>query len=318
MEKQNSQYKLYLSIVIPVYNEQENLEELFSRLKKTLDENKYSWELIFINDGSRDNSGEALIRIHNQNPQVKVLEFNRNYGQHAAVFAGFSAVEGEIVVVLDADLQNPPEEIPNLVKKIEEGFDVVSGLREKRQDSLLRKIPSFFMAKVISYATGVSMKDYGTMLRAYRRDIIENVKECQEISSYIPALANLFANKVTEINCRHDSRKGGKSKYSFYRLLKLNFDFMTGFSSIPIHLVSVLGLFVSLLGLGFGAFLGARRIIFGDQPGEQGIFTLFAILFFFVGIQIFSLGLIGEYIGRIYSEVRKRPRYFIKKKYIHK
>jgi len=318
MAANSDDYKFYLSIVVPVFNEQENLKELFTRLKKTLDAKKYSWELIFINDGSADQSRDILLRLHNQNHEVKVIDFNRNYGQHAAVFAGFHEVEGEIVVVLDADLQNPPEEIPNLVSKMEEGYDVVSGIRENRQDSLLRKIPSFFMAKVISYATGVKMKDYGTMLRAYRRDIIENIKQCQEISSYIPALANIFANNVTEISCKHSSRAGGKSKYSMWKLIKLNFDFMTGFSSIPIHFVSALGLVVSLLGLGFGAFLGIRRIILGDVPGEEGVFTLFAILFFFVGIQIFSLGLIGEYIGRMYSEVRRRPRYFIKNKYVHK
>ncbi len=311
-------YSRHVSVVIPVFNEQENLDELFSRLKKVLDEKQYDWELIFVDDGSSDHSQEILLRIHNQNPQVKVIEFNRNYGQHAAVFAGFHEVEGEIIVVLDADLQNPPEEIPQLVEKIEQGYDVASGLRENRQDSFLRKIPSFFMAKIISFATGVKMNDYGSMLRAYRREIIENVKECQELSSYIPALANLFAKKVIEVKCKHNCRAGGKSKYNFFKLLKLNFDFMTGFSSIPIHFVSIIGLFVSILGLGFGAFLGARRIFLGDLPGEEGIFTLFAFLFFFVGIQIFSLGLIGEYIGRIYSEVRRRPRYFVKKRYFHK
>jgi len=305
----------YISVVIPVYNEEDNLEELFSRLKKTMDERKYDWEVIFVNDGSRDNSSSILLRIFNQNPNVKVIEFNRNYGQHSAVFAGFSEVDGEIVVVLDADLQNPPEEIPNLIKKMEEGYDVVSGIRENRQDSWMRKIPSFVMAKIISYATGVYMKDYGTMLRAYRRDIIENVKQCQEISSYIPALANLFANKVTEIYCKHNPRHSGKSKYSIFKLIKLSFDFMTGFSSIPIHFVSFMGIIVSLIGFGFGVFLAIRRLIVGAEV--EGVFTLFAILFIFVGIQIFSLGLIGEYIGRIYSEVRRRPRYFVKNKYIH-
>jgi undecaprenyl-phosphate 4-deoxy-4-formamido-L-arabinose transferase len=310
-------YRRYVSVVIPVFNEQENLDELFARLKKTLDGKKYDWEVIFVDDGSSDQSREILLKMHNQNPQVKVLEFNRNYGQHSAVFAGFEEVEGEIVVVLDADLQNPPEEIPKLIEKMEEGYDVVSGLREHRQDSLLRKIPSFFMAKIISYATGVKMKDYGSMLRAYRRDIIESVKNCKEISSYIPALANLFAKRVAEINVKHSSRTGGKSKYSIYKLMKLYFDFMTGFSSIPIHVVSLTGIIISLLGFGFGIFLGLRRIIYGDIPGEQGVFTLFAILFIFVGIQVFSLGLIGEYIGRIYAEVRRRPRYFVKNKFIH-
>ncbi|MCK5708540.1 MAG: glycosyltransferase [Candidatus Aureabacteria bacterium] len=315
---QEKQYVRYLSVVIPVYNEEENIDELFSRLKKTLDEKKYNWEVVFINDGSSDQTKDILVRLHNQNSEVKIIEFNRNYGQHSAVFAGFNEVEGEVVVVLDADLQNPPEEIPILINKLEEGYDVVSGLRENRQDSWFRKIPSFFMAKIISFATGVKMKDYGTMLRAYKREIIENVKNCQEISSYIPALANLFAKKVTEINVKHSSRSGGKSKYSFLKLLKLNFDFMTGFSALPIHFVSIMGLFVSFLGLGFGAFLGLRRLFLGDLPGEGGVFTLFAVLFVFMGIQIFSLGLIGEYIGRIYSEVRRRPRYFIKHKFIHR
>ncbi len=305
----------YISVVIPVFNEEDNLEELFSRLKKTMDGKKYDWEVVFVNDGSRDNSASILLRLFNQNPNVKVIEFNRNYGQHAAVFAGFNEVSGEIVVVLDADLQNPPEEIPKLIDKMEEGYDVVSGIRENRKDSFWRKLPSFFMAKIISYATGVYMKDYGTMLRAYRREIIENVKQCHEISSYIPALANIFANKVAEVYCKHNPRHSGKSKYNFFKLIKLSLDFMTGFSSIPIHFVSFMGIIVSLLGLGFGVFLMIRRLIIGAEV--EGVFTLFAVLFIFVGIQIFSLGLIGEYIGRIYSEVRRRPRYFVKNKYVH-
>ena len=300
----------YLSVVIPVFNEEDNLTELHARLSLTLNASPWSWEVIYVDDGSKDTSWELLSRIHGQDSHVRLVRFNRNYGQHMAIFAGFETVRGQVVVTLDADLQNPPEEVPKLVTKLEEGFDVVSGWRQKRHDSVLRKIPTWLVAKMTSRVVGVQLKDYGCMLRAYRREVVEAMCASQETSSYIPALANLYAANVGEIPVAHAERAGGESKYSIFKLIKLNFDLMTGFSVLPIQMVSVLGVLIALMGLAFGIFLFVRRLVVGPEVG--GVFTLFAILFVFVGLQILVVGLMGEYLGRIYREVRRRPRFVIR------
>ncbi|WP_449246215.1 glycosyltransferase [Desulfarculus baarsii] len=299
-----------LSVVIPVFNEEENLAALQERLGRVLDGAGYDWEIIYVDDGSRDRSWEILCSFNQQDHRVRLVRFNRNYGQHMAVFAGMERSKGQVVVTLDADLQNPPEDIPKLVDKIDEGYDVVGGWREHRQDSWLRTLPSAIVNRLTSRVTGVDLKDYGCMLRAYRRQVVEAMNACEEASSFIPALANSFANSVAEIPVGHAQRGGGQSKYGLYRLLKLHFDLMTGFSVLPIQFVSFMGLIIALVGVGFGAFLFVRRLVVG--PELEGVFTLFAILFTFVGLQIFCVGLIGEYVGRIYREVRKRPRYLVR------
>jgi undecaprenyl-phosphate 4-deoxy-4-formamido-L-arabinose transferase len=220
---------------------------------------------------------------------------------------------GDVVITLDADLQNPPEEIPRLLDKIAEGHDVVGGWRQHRHDGVVRRWLSWAVNRVTSRAVGVTMRDYGCMLRAYRREVVETLRGCGEVSSFIPALANTFAGAPVEIPVAHEPRANGHSRYSPLRLLRLSFDLMTGFSLVPIQAVSVSGVIIALLGLGFGAFLLLRRLIVG--PESEGVFTLFAILFGFVGLQILALGLIGEYIGRIYMEVRHRPRYVIQRVY---
>lgn len=300
----------YLSVVIPVFNEEDNLAELHARLSLTLEASPWSWEVIYVDDGSKDSSWELLGRIQEQDTRARLVRFNRNYGQHMAIFAGFEKVRGQVVVTLDADLQNPPEEVPKLVRKLEEGFDVVSGWRQNRHDSVLRKIPTWLVAKMTSRVVGVNLKDYGCMLRAYRREVVEAMCASQESSSYIPALANLYAANVAEIPVAHAERAAGRSKYGLLKLIKLNFDLMTGFSVLPIQMVSVLGVLIALVGLGFGLFLFVRRLVVG--PEVEGVFTLFAVLFVFVGLQILVVGLMGEYLGRIYREVRHRPRFVIR------
>jgi undecaprenyl-phosphate 4-deoxy-4-formamido-L-arabinose transferase len=299
-----------LSVVIPVFNETESVEFLHRRLSETLAAIGKSYEVIYVDDGSTDGSDKKLGELYRNDPRVTVIRFNRNYGQHAAVIAGFERSQGDIVVTLDADLQNPPEEIPKLLAKLEEGYDVVGGWREGRQDSGVRRVLSFLINRVSSLIIGVKMKDYGCMLRAYRRPVVKRICECQEMASFIPALANAFAGSVAEIPVSHSARETGRSKYGAFRLMRLNFDLLTGFSLLPIQVVSFAGILISFAGLGFAAFLFVRRFIVG--PEVEGVFTLFAILFFFVGLQILALGLIGEYIGRIYMEVRRRPRYIIK------
>jgi len=300
-----------ISVVIPVFNEEENLRELGERLIRTLTGMGRPFEIIFVDDGSTDGSWQLLADLNQQYPQnIRALQFHRNFGQHQAIFAGFQASRGQVMVTLDADLQNPPEEIPRLVAKLDEGYDTVGGWREDRQDSIFRRLPSQLVNTVMSRVTGVKLRDYGCMLRAYRRSVVDSINQCQESSSFIPALANLFAQRVAEIPVGHAERERGKSKYGIFKLLRLNFDLMTGFSNLPIHLVGFMGVSIAFLGLLFGFFLIIRRIFVG--PEVEGVFTLFAILFVFVGLNTLGLALIGEYVGRIYREVRGRPRFVIR------
>jgi len=303
--------KVEVSVLIPVLNEEESLFELQERLKSTLNTIGKSYEIIYINDGSTDNTQRILEDFYKNDKNVKVIEFNRNYGQHMALFAAFTYASGDIIVTIDGDLQNPPEEIPRLIRKIGEGYEVVGTYRKKRKDSLFRRVASIIVNKITSRLVGVKLRDYGCMLRAYTRNVIDHINMCSESSSFIPALANTFAKRIVEIEVGHEERKKGKTKYSIFRLLRLNFDLMTSFSLLPIQFIGVLGFIIALLGLAFALFLIIRRMIIG--PEVEGTFTLFGILFFFIGIQIFALGVIGEYIGRIYQEVRKRPRYIVKK-----
>ena len=300
-----------ISVVIPVFNEEENLRELGERLIRTLTAMGRPFEIIFVDDGSTDGSWEILADLNQQYPQnIRALQFHRNFGQHQAIFAGFQASRGQVMVTLDADLQNPPEEIPRLVAKLDEGYDTVGGWRENRQDSIFRRLPSQLVNYVMSRVTGVKLRDYGCMLRAYRRSVVDSINQCQESSSFIPALANLFAQRVAEIPVGHAERERGKSKYGIIKLLRLNFDLMTGFSNLPIHLVGFMGVSIAFLGLLFGFMLIIRRIFVG--PEVEGVFTLFAILFVFVGLNTLGLALIGEYVGRIYREVRGRPRFVVR------
>lgn len=298
-----------LSVVIPVFNEQRSLLDLHHRLAQTLKEVGRPYEILFIDDGSRDGSFEVLRALREQDPRVRVVRFNRNYGQHAAIFAGMERARGDVVVTLDADLQDPPEDIPLLLERAAAGVDVVGGWRIDRQHGWPRRVTSWAMNRLTSAVVGVRMRDYGCMLRAYRRPVVDRIVACQEVSSFIPVLAVLFAGSTADVPVGHAPRRDGQSRYSFLRYLRLGFDLLTGFSLVPIQFVSLSGIVVAALGLAFAVFLGLRRLIVG--PEMEGVFTLFAILFFFVGLQILALGLIGEYVGRIYQVVRRRPRYVI-------
>lgn len=301
-----------VSLVIPVFNEKENLDELIRRCLETCTGMGKPFEIILVDDGSRDSSPQKIQQAAKEQDGLVVgVLLNRNYGQHAAVMAGFAEARGDIIVTLDADLQNPPEEIPHLVKKIEDGYDVVGSVRVPRQDTLFRRIASRIVNKAAQRATGVNMQDYGCMLRAYRRPIIDAMLQCQERSTFIPILANSFARTTAEIEVRHAERTVGQSKYSVYRLIKLEFDMLTSMTTFPLRVLSVVGTLVSVAGVGFGIFLLIMRIIYGPGWAAEGVFTLFAILFIFIGAQFIGMGLLGEYIGRIYHDVRARPRYFI-------
>ena len=301
-----------VSIVIPVFNEEANLEELIHRCLQVGRELRRPFEIILVDDGSSDRSVKIITQAAKQHPgEVVGLVLNRNYGQHAAVMAGFSRAVGEIVVTLDADLQNPPEEVPKLVSKADEGFDVVGSVRVPRQDSLFRRAASSLINKAVQQATGVEMHDYGCMLRAYRRPIVQAMLQCREQSTFIPVLANSFARNTAEINVRHDARREGESKYGLFKLIRLQFDLVTSMTTFPLRILSGLGVLICTLGVGFGIFLFIMRLIRGPDWAAQGVFTLFAILFIFIGAQFLAMGLLGEYIGRIYGDVRARPRYFV-------
>lgn len=302
----------YISVVIPVHNEQEVLEELYTRLTGSLDKIGKPYEIILTNDGSTDKSALMLKELHERRPdEIRVIEFNGNFGQHMAIMAGFERVRGQIVITMDADLQNPPEEIGKLVTAIEAGHDVVNTFRLNRQDSWWRlqvskwhnKIRAFMMPKL-------QMQDEGCMLRAYHRNIVDLMASTGESSTFIPALALTYASNPTEVGVAHAERSAGTSSYNLYKLIRYNFDLVTGFSVFPLQVFTMIGLFISMFSFAFVIFLGLRRLIVG--PEVEGVFTLFAILFFFLGIVLFGLGVVGEYVGRIYQEVRKRPRFVVK------
>jgi undecaprenyl-phosphate 4-deoxy-4-formamido-L-arabinose transferase len=306
--------KPYVSIVIPVYNEQENLDALYTRLIDVMEKIGKPFEILFTNDGSRDRSGTMLKEFHSRRPnEVRVIDFNGNFGQHMAIMAAFERVRGDVVVTLDADLQNPPEEIPKLLSAIEAGHDVVGGYRKNRKDTFFRKYASKLINSIRAKITNIRMKDQGCMLRAYRRNIVESIVASGETSTFIPALAYSFAASPVEVEVEHAARTAGASKYRIYDLIRLNFDLMTGFSVVPLQIFTLFGMIVSCLSILFVIYLFIRRLMIG--PEAEGLFTLFAILYFLVGVGIMGLGIIGEYIGRIYKEVRRRPRFIIREIY---
>ncbi len=303
-----------VSVVVPVYNEEGNLPELLERLGTVMEGLGKPYELVFVDDGSRDRSLEILKAAARARPgAVRVLELSRNFGQHQAILAAFQSVTGDVVVTLDADLQNPPEEIPKLLAKFEEGFDVVGGVRQDRQDSFLRKAASRLVNRATTVITRMKLTDFGCMLRAYSRDVVEEINRCDEASTFIPALGQSFARRPTEVLVAHAARRHGASNYSLYRLVRLNFDLMTGFSLVPLQVFGLLGTVVAVGGVAFGLFLFVRRLVVGAEV--EGVFTLFAILFTLLGVAMAGLGLVGEYVGRIYLQVRGRPRFRVRHVY---
>ncbi|MDE2625138.1 MAG: glycosyltransferase [Betaproteobacteria bacterium] len=299
-----------VSIIIPVYNEEDGLQALFDRLYPALDALAVRYEIIFINDGSRDRSPALLRQQFERRPDVtRVVLLNGNYGQHMAIMAGFEQARGERIVTLDADLQNPPEEIGKLLAAMDAGHDYVGTIRQNRQDSAWRRWASRLMNRLRERITRIHMTDQGCMLRAYDRKIVQAIVTCREVNTFIPALAYTFAARPTEVEVRHEERAAGESKYSLYSLVRLNFDLVTGFSVMPLQLFSLLGMILSLLSGLFVVYLVLRRLIIG--PEAEGLFTLFAITFFLISILLFGIGLLGEYVGRIYQQVRERPRFLV-------
>ena len=303
---------LALSIVIPVYNEEANLPVLFDRLYPVLDGLGRRYEVIFTNDGSADRSFELLQARHAARPDVtRVIDFNANYGQHMAIMAAFERVRGEVVVTLDADLQNPPEEIPKLLAAIDAGSDYVGGYRLNRQDSFFRTYASKVINFVREKTTNIEMTDQGCMLRAYKRPIIEAIVRSGAINTFIPALAYSFSGNPAEVGVKHEERHAGVSNYSFYKLVRLNFDLITGFSIAPLQYFTMFAMACCSGSAVFVGVLAIRRLFF-EYTAAEGLFTLFGILFFLMSVALVGIGLIGEYVGRTYQVVRARQRYHVR------
>jgi undecaprenyl-phosphate 4-deoxy-4-formamido-L-arabinose transferase len=303
-----------VSIVVPVYNEEAVLPSLFARLYPALDALNQSYEVIFINDGSRDRSAALLREQFQKRPDVtRIVLFNGNFGQHMAIMAGFEHCRGERVVTLDADLQNPPEEIGKLLAKMDEGYDYVGGVRRDRQDTAFRRYASRAMNALREKLTQIHMTDQGCMLRAYSRDIIGAINSCREVNTFIPALAYTFARRPTEVEVEHEERAAGESKYSLYKLVQLNFDLITSFSVKPLQAFSLLGMLIALASVVVYIVVIINRWFFADTvwEGIRAIWDRDILQFFLTGIVLFGLGLLGEYIGRLYEQVRQRPRYLV-------
>src|ERR1051325_8127309 len=295
-----------LSVVIPVYNEEAGLPALFSRLYPALDALGLSYEVIFVNDGSRDRSAALLREQFARRPDVtRVVLLNGNFGQHLAILAGFERVRGERIVTLDSDLQNPPEEIGKLLAVMDGGADYVGGVRRNREDAWWRRTASRLMNRIRERITRIRMTDQGCMLRAYSRDIVSAIAASREVSTFIPALAYTYAHSPTEIEVEHSERAAGESKYSFYKLIRLNFDLITGFSLVPLQLFSMFGMIVSAGALAtYLAVIVERLVRAGWREGFATLWDRDILAFFLIGMMLFGVGLIGEYVGRIYQQVR--------------
>ena len=300
-----------VSVVIPVYNEEAVLPALFARLYPALDALGVPYEIVFVNDGSTDRSAGLLREQFQKRPDVtRVILFNGNFGQHMAIMAGFEHCRGERVVTLDADLQDPPEEIAKLLAEMDAGHDYVGSIRRNRQDAAWRRWASKAMNRLRERITRIQMTDQGCMLRAYERPIIDAIRASREVSTYIPALAYSFSRNPTEVEVEHEERHAGESKYSLYKLIRLNFDLVTGFSVLPLQLFSLFGIFVALVSLVVYVVVIVQRILAGGDDISI-IWDRDILEFFLIGVLLIGLGLVGEYVGRIYQQVRERPRYLI-------
>ena len=302
----------FLSVVIPIYNEEDGLDALFTRLYPALDALGRTYEVIFVDDGSRDGSAALLREQFQRRPDVtRVVLLESNYGQHPAILAAFERCRGDVVVTLDADLQNPPEEIGRLVAKFDEGHDYVGTIRRGRRDSAFRRYASRFLNRLRERTTRIRMTDQGCMLRAYSRAIVDAMNSCTEGNTFIPALAYTFARNPVEIEVGHEERAAGVSKYSLYSLIRLNFDLMTGFSLLPLQSFSLLGMLIALVSMVTYIVVMVERLVVAENLGMaiRAVYDRDILQFFLLGIALFGIGLLGEYVGRIYEQVRGRPRY---------
>jgi glycosyltransferase involved in cell wall biosynthesis len=308
-----------VSVVIPVFNEEENIQALHEKLRVSLDGLSLNYEILYVDDGSRDASFEILHSIANADARVKLIRFRRNFGQTAAMAAGMDFSRGRVIIPLDADGQNDPADIPRLLAKIEEGFDVVSGWRQKRKDNTIRKIPSQIANRLISKVTGVPLHDYGCSLKAYRADVMKDVSLYGEMHRFIPAYAAMVGARVTEIPVRHHARIAGKSKYGMNRIFKVMLDllvvkFLGGYGSKPIYFFGGVGLWSGALGVLFWLITFARKLFDTDHHINRDPLFYIGILLFVTALQFLMMGLIAEMNMRIYYEAQNKTPYVVAEK----
>ncbi|MGB5932195.1 MAG: glycosyltransferase family 2 protein [Anaerolineae bacterium] len=306
-----------LSVIIPLFNEEENIEPLYLRLKEVLEGLEIDYEMVIIDDGSTDTGFAILKRLHKADHLLKVVRLRRNFGQTAAFAAGFDHARGQIIVTMDADLQNDPGDIPLLLEKIEEGYDVVSGWRVKRRDPFLtRRLPSMVANFLISEVTGVRLHDYGCSLKAYRRQVVKNVHLYGELHRFIPAIASWMGISIAEVPVAHYPRRFGKSKYGLSRTIKVLLDLLTvrfllSYSTRPIHIFGSLGLLASFVGIILGLYLGGVKFLLHQDIGSRPLLLL-SILLVVIGAQMITMGLLGELVVRTYHESLDKPIYVVR------
>ncbi|WP_461830221.1 glycosyltransferase family 2 protein [Aquifex sp.] len=308
-----------ISIVIPAYNEEENIPILYERLKKVLENLGEDYEIIFVDDGSTDRTYEILKEIAQKDKKVKVIRFRRNFGQTAAMYAGFEHAKGDVIITMDADLQNDPEDIPRLLEKMKEGYDIVSGWRKDRKDPFFsRKLPSMIANWIISKVTGVHLHDYGCTLKAYRADIAKQYRLYGDMHRFLPALAKRFGAKITEIPVKHHPRLYGKSKYGIGRTIRVILDiflvkFLNEYITRPLYVFGGLGLILFSIGFLIELYLTVLKLFFGQDIGHRPLLIL-GVLLILSGIQLVSTGIIAELIVRTYYESKGEKPYIIQEK----
>lgn len=306
------------SVVIPLYNEEENVEPLYEEVRSVLTGLSAQSEIVFVDDGSRDRTMERLEAIQRRDPSVRVVSLRRNFGQTAAMSAGFDHASGAVIITMDGDLQNDPHDIPRMLARLEEGYDVVTGWRFNRQDSFFsRKLPSKAANQLISWVTGVSLHDYGCTLKAFRREVIENINLYGEMHRFIPAIASGMGISFTEMKVNHRARRFGTSKYGISRTIRVVLDlitvkFLLSYATRPLHVFGTVGIFSSLAGFLLGLILVIQRQCFGIPLADRPLLLL-AVLLLFLGIQFITIGLLAELVVRTYHESQKKPIYYVRR-----
>jgi glycosyltransferase involved in cell wall biosynthesis len=311
--------KTDLSIVVPIYNEAESLPELISELEHVLSGLNLSYEILAVDDGSRDESISVLRRLQQEVPQIKIVALRRNFGQTAGFSAGFDLAQGAVVVTIDADGQNDPADIPRLLAKMDEGYDIVSGWRTARKEPLLtRRLPSMIANRLISRATDVRLHDYGCSLKAYRLDVVKSVQLYGELHRFLPALAAPYGVRVAELPVNDRPRKHGHSKYGLSRTIRVILDlftvtFLLSYGARPMQLFGILGLIASGVGIALGCYLALLKVIYGYryQIGDRPLLML-AVLLVIIGVQFIMMGLLGEMVIRTYHEAQNKPIYYVR------
>lgn len=306
-----------LSVVVPIYNEEDSIPTLYQDLTAALEQLDLAYELLLIDDGSRDRSFNLLRELAAGDPRVRVLRFRRNFGQTAAFSAGFDRARGDVVITIDADLQNDPHDIPRLLAKIEEGYDVVSGWRERRQDPFIsRRLPSLLANRLISWATGVHLRDYGCSLKAYRAEVVKGIQLYGELHRFIPAIASWQGVAVTEISVHHQPRRFGNSKYGIGRTVRVILDLLTvrfllSYATRPMQIFGLVGLLSMLGGIAVNVYLVMLKLLTGANIGDRPLLLL-GVLLIILGVQFIGIGLIGELVMRTYYEAQRKPIYVVR------